>query len=188
MSGQLVALAFAASFAAYIALALRIRRAAVSGGRRSVGRGHRLSQALPYFVWVPYVIVALRPGPELPLSDPVRWFGLGLVLGGVAIAMWAALTLGRHFDHEVEVHEGHEVVRRGPYAIVRHPVYSGLALHNFGAFLATGNLLFLAGTLAVSLPAFYIRAKEEERLLRAKLGASYDDYAREVPMLIPGPR
>ncbi len=151
-------------------------------------RGHRLSQALPYFVWVPYVVIALHPGPELPLPAVVRWSGLGLVVGGVGIAMWAALTLGAHFDHEVEVHEGHEVVRRGPYAVVRHPVYSGLALHHLGAFVATGNLLFLTGTLLVSFPAFYVRAKEEERLLRAQLGHSYDDYSRDVAMLVPGIR
>ena len=187
MSGGLVATVFAGSFAAYIALALGIRRAAVASGRRSVGRGRPLSQALPYFVWVPYVVVAARPGPELALPDRVRWLGVGLILAGVSVATWAALTLGRHFDHEVEVHEGHEVVRRGPYAVVRHPVYSGLALHHIGAFLATGNLIFLAGTLAVSFPAFYVRAKEEERLLRAQLGAAYEEYSRAVPMLMPWP-
>ncbi len=188
MSGGLVSSVYAVSFAAYIALALRIRHGAVRRGRRSVLRGHRLSQSLPYFVWVPYLVIALRPGPELAMPDRVRWLGLGVVVGGVVIAAWAALTLGAHFDHEVEVHEGHEVVRRGPYGIVRHPVYSGLALHNVGAFLATGNLLFLAGTLAVSFPAFYVRAREEERLLRAQLGEKYEDYSREVAMLVPGVR
>jgi protein-S-isoprenylcysteine O-methyltransferase Ste14 len=87
---------------------------------------------------------------------------------------------------EVEVHEGHEVVDRGPFAIVRHPVYFGLAVHFIGACLATGNLLLIAGTLFGTFPALYVRASAEERLLRESLGPAYDAYARRVPMLIPG--
>jgi protein-S-isoprenylcysteine O-methyltransferase Ste14 len=136
-------------------------------------------------VWVPYVVIALRPGPEVAFPDAVRWLGLGLVVAGIAFSMWAAATLGAHFDLEVEVHEGHAVVDRGPFAIVRHPVYLGLALHFVGACLATGNLVLLAGTLLVTFPALYLRAAAEERLLRRALGPAYDAYARRVPMLIP---
>ena len=53
--------------------------------------------------------------------------------------------------------------------------------------LATGNVLLIAGTLLVSYPAFYLRARAEERLLRDRFGAEYDKYAREVPMLVPMP-
>ena len=77
------------------------------------------------------------------------------------------------------------IVDRGPFAIVRHPVYFGLAVHFVGACLATGNWLLITGTLFVSFPALYVRAREEERLLRAQLGASYEAYARRVPMLVP---
>ncbi len=97
------------------------------------------------------------------------------------------VTLGRHYDLVLEVHQDHELVRRGPYALVRHPVYTGLALHFAGACLATGNLLLVAGTLLVSYPAFYLRASAEERLLRDRFGAEYEKYAREVPMLVPLP-
>ncbi|HEV2011454.1 MAG TPA: isoprenylcysteine carboxylmethyltransferase family protein, partial [Candidatus Limnocylindria bacterium] len=94
-------------------------------------------------------------------------------------------TLGRHFDMEVEVHEGHEVVDRGPFAIVRHPVYFGLAVHLIGTCLATGNGLLIAGTLLGAFPALYVRAAAEERLLRKALGPAYGRYAECVPMLIP---
>ena len=115
----------------------------------------------------------------------MRWLGLALVVGGMAFSLWAAGTLGRHFDLEVEIHEGHEVVDRGPFAIVRHPVYLGLAVHMIGACLATGNWLLILGTLFVTIPAVYLRASVEEQLLRAQLGPAYDAYARRVPMLVP---
>ena len=187
MTGELVAWTCALSFAVYAVFADRLR-ARVTPGRRIVTRGGVLAQALPYFIWIPYVVIALRPGPELPLPDAIRWLGLGLVVGGIAFSMWSAQTLGRHFDVEVEVHEGHAVVDRGPFAIVRHPVYLGFAVHLIGACLATGNGLLIAGTLLGAFPAFYVRAAAEERLLRAQLGPAYDAYARRVPMLVPLPR
>jgi protein-S-isoprenylcysteine O-methyltransferase Ste14 len=139
----------------------------------------------PYFFWVPYVVIALRPGPELDVPDALRSIGVALSVLGVLFSLWSIVTLGRHYDLVLEVHQDHELVRRGPYALVRHPVYSGLGLHFAGACLATGNLLLIAGTLLVSYPAFYARARAEERILRDRFGAEYEKYAREVSMLVP---
>lgn len=184
MSGELVAWVCPLSFLVYAVYATRLR-SRVARGRRTVARGNALAQWLPYGVFVPYAIIALRPGPELPFPDAVRWLGLALVVGGMAFSLWAAGTLGRHFDLEVEIHEGHEVVDRGPFAIVRHPVYLGLAVHMVGACLATGNWLLILGTLFATVPALYLRASVEERLLRTRFGPAYDAYARRVPMLVP---
>ena len=185
MSGGLVTATAVLSIAAYLVFATRVRDRARAGGRATLARGGPLSQALPYVVWVPYVLISARPGPELAFPELLRWIGLALVVAGIAFSMWAAATLGRHFDLEVEIHEGHAVVERGPFAIVRHPVYLGLAIHFIGACLATGNVLLLAGTVLVTFPAIYVRAAAEERLLRERLGSAYDAYARRVPMLIP---
>ena len=140
---------------------------------------------MPYFFWVPYVVIWLRPGPDVAIDEALRWLGVVLSLVGIAFSLWAMVTLGRHYDLVLEVHQDHELVRRGPYALVRHPVYTGLALHFAGACLATGNLLLIAGTLLVSYPSFYARARAEERLLRDQFGGEYETYAREVPMLVP---
>lgn len=139
----------------------------------------------PYFFWVPYVVIALRPGPEIALPESMRWLGLALIVAGVAFALWAIAALGRHYDLVLEIHADHELVRLGPYRFVRHPVYTGLALHFAGACLATGNLLFIAGTVLVSYPAFVGRARAEEALLRDRFGAAYDAYASEVGMFVP---
>ena len=184
MSGELVAWTFALSFLSYAVIAERLR-ARVRLGRRTIRRGGMAAQYLPFFIWVPYVVAAVRPGPELPFSDAVRWVGLALVVAGIGFSIWAARTLGRHFDMEVEVHEGHEVVDGGPFAIVRHPVYFGLAVHLIGGCLATGNGLLIAGTLFGAVPTLYLRASVEEQLLRDELGPAYDVYARRVPMLVP---
>lgn len=185
MSGELLTLVTVASIVTYLSIALIVRRRSIQARGPSLHREGGAAALLPYFLPIPYLVAALRPGPELAVAEPWRWAGLGIVIGGTAFAAWAAITLGRHFDIEVEYHQGHEVVRRGPYSLVRHPVYSGLAVHLLGACLATGNLLMLAGTLFVAIPAFYMRAAVEERLLRREIGPAYDEYARRVGMLVP---
>lgn len=185
MSGALVTAVAIGSIVGYLAVALVTRRRSLRLRGPSLRREGGAAAWLPYFLPVPYVVLALRPGPELALSDAARWIGLALIVGGVLFSGWAALTLGDHFDMEVELHRGHEVVRRGPYGIVRHPIYSGLAVHLLGACLATGNLLLIAGTLLLAIPALHHRASVEERLLRSELGPAYDTYARDVGMLVP---
>jgi protein-S-isoprenylcysteine O-methyltransferase Ste14 len=162
--------------------------------RRALGRrgvtlqtAGGLAAIAPYFFWAPYVVIALQPGPRIGVPEALVWLGLALCVLGVAFSLWSIATLGRHYDLVLEVHQDHELVRRGPYALVRHPVYTGLALHFAGACIATGNVLLIAGTLLVSFPAFYLRARTEEALLRERFGAEYDDYARKVSMLVPLP-
>jgi protein-S-isoprenylcysteine O-methyltransferase Ste14 len=161
------------------------QRRAVSRRGATIRTAGGLAALAPYFFWVPYVVIGVRPGPELEVPEALAWVGLALSVLGVAFSLWAIVTLGRHYDLVLEVHEDHELIRGGPYALVRHPVYTGLALHFAGVCLATGNTLLIAGTLLLSFPAFYLRASTEETLLRERFGAEYENYAREVPMLVP---
>jgi len=171
----------------FIVSAQIAQRRAVSRRGATIRIAGGLAALAPYFFWVPYVVVALRPGPELAVPRALAWVALALSALGVAFSLWAIATLGRHYDLVLEVHEDHELIRAGPYALVRHPVYTGLALHFAGLCLATGNALMIAGTLLLSVPAFYLRARAEETLLRERFGAEYEKYAREVPMLVPLP-
>jgi protein-S-isoprenylcysteine O-methyltransferase Ste14 len=184
-SPVLVTLVAAGSMLAYLSLASGIRRRALDRGRTSVARAGGLARWLPFFIFVPYLVIGVRMGPEVDVPTAVRWIGLALVVAGPAFSFWSASTLGRHFDLDVEVHGGHEIIDTGPYRIVRHPVYLGIAVHFVGGCLATGNGLLIAGTVLATFPALYLRAAAEERLLRASLGPAYDAYARRVPMLVP---
>jgi protein-S-isoprenylcysteine O-methyltransferase Ste14 len=172
-------------FVGYLAVAYRARASArrLRGPTRTTARG--LAHHVVALAWMPYAVLLVRPLPEVPPPQFVRLFGLIIAIAGIAVAVWALRTLGRHFDVELEVHAGHELVRSGPFGIVRHPVYTGLALHFLGACLATGNVLLILGTLFGSFPAFYLRARAEERLLREEFGAEYDAYAKRVGMLVP---
>jgi protein-S-isoprenylcysteine O-methyltransferase Ste14 len=185
MTPELITAVAVGSMVAYGLVAYPLRARARAARPPTLVEGSGLARWLPYFVWVPYVVIAIRPGLELNVPEALRWAGLTLTALGPVLSIWSALTLGRHFDLEVEVHGGHEVVRRGPYGVVRHPIYAGLLLHYVGTCLATGNLVLIAGTALVTAPGLYLRARAEERLLRERLGDAYDRYAREVGMLVP---
>ncbi len=111
--------------------------------------------------------------------------GLGLAGCGVVLHVWARRALGPLWSGVVQVRERHEVVERGPYAYVRHPIYLALLLLAGGTFLAHPSLATacLASGLGVGL---VVKLRLEERALRAALGAEYERYAARVPALVPG--
>jgi protein-S-isoprenylcysteine O-methyltransferase Ste14 len=183
--GAAVALLATASLLVYLGAATFIlRRARARRGERVAEVGG-IARWGPAFAWVPYAILAFEIGPRILVPDTVAWIGAALVVGGVLFALWALAVIGRHFDLELEAHADHEVVRGGPYRAMRHPIYSGLIVHTVGAFIASGNLLFGAGSLCGTVPLLVARARIEEELLRRQLGTAYDAYARDVGMLIP---
>jgi protein-S-isoprenylcysteine O-methyltransferase Ste14 len=117
------------------------------------------------------------------------WALVAIVLLGLLFVWWARLYLGRLWSNSVTRKADHRVVDTGPYAIVRHPIYTGLIVAIFASAAMRGTLIGLAGAVLLTL-AFVIKARLEERFLRDQLGAeAYDSYRRRVPMLIPfGPK
>ncbi|HVY86603.1 MAG TPA: isoprenylcysteine carboxylmethyltransferase family protein [Caulobacterales bacterium] len=127
------------------------------------------------------------PGwPQLwALSDTDAWFALAALLGGIAFAWWARVTLGALWSGNVTRKEDHRIVDTGPYGVVRHPIYTGILLGVWGTALFLGRWETLLGALLMTI-GFWLKAKLEESFLVAGLGeAAYADYKRRVPMLLP---
>ncbi len=113
------------------------------------------------------------------------WICIGLMVVGFAFCWWARIYLGPLWSSQVTKKPDHHVVDTGPYGLVRHPIYTGILLAVLATAVVKGTVLGIAGTALVTL-AFWMKARLEERFLRAELGAgAYDDYSRRVPMLIP---
>jgi protein-S-isoprenylcysteine O-methyltransferase Ste14 len=119
-----------------------------------------------------------------PTGVRIAWTGLGLVIAGAAIAVWARALLGSNWSGTVTLKRGHELVRRWPYALVRHPIYSGLLLGVLGTALALGELRVLVA-FAVAFIGWGIKSATEERFLVDQFDGSYVRYRAEVKRLIP---
>jgi protein-S-isoprenylcysteine O-methyltransferase Ste14 len=113
-----------------------------------------------------------------------RAAGFLLCLLGLAYSVWARRVLGRNWSGLVTLKEDHQLVRTGPYAFSRHPIYTGLLCATFGVALEDGELRSLLGLAFVAV-AFHMKMRVEERFMREQFGAEYGAYAAEVKKLIP---
>ena len=120
-----------------------------------------------------------------PRSAMVGMTGVAFDLTGVALAIWARLVLGRNWSGMVmTVKEGHELVQTGPYACLRHPIYTGLLLAILGTALTLGTLASYLG-VAAGLAALIIRIGLEETLMSERFRESHDAYRQRTKKLIP---
>ncbi len=115
------------------------------------------------------------------------WIGaLSVVLTaiGIGFALWSRFALGRNWSGTVTLKEDHELVQRGPYAITRHPIYSGAMLAAVGTVLALGTLRALI-VIPVLIIVLRLKMNVEERFMSEHFGGAYAAYRERVKGLIP---
>jgi len=129
----------------------------------------------------------------LPLTVPPAMKTMMLIVGalfyfpGMLFLLWARLTLGKNYfvstGFGAQLFEGHQLITNGPYAIVRHPMYTGLILAALGSLMiyATWTTVYFACFAPLTL----IRARREEAALSAEFGDQWKEYCKKVPMFLP---
>lgn len=120
----------------------------------------------------------------LPDLQSAAWAGVLLTACGLTLAVWARTYLSTNWSANIVIRARHSLVRTGPYARLRHPVYSGLLLAIAGTALAQGEWQDLLA-LAIVLSAFSIKAKREEAFLRGEFGIEFDEHAQHTGMFLP---
>jgi Isoprenylcysteine carboxyl methyltransferase (ICMT) family len=113
----------------------------------------------------------------------VQWLGVGLCLAGFGFAFWARAHLGRNWGMPMSLRQGHELVTSGPYAYVRHPIYTGIMLAMLGSALTVG-IQWLALFL-LYFAYFLFSARTEEKTMLEQFPDTYPAYRRRTRMLIP---
>jgi protein-S-isoprenylcysteine O-methyltransferase Ste14 len=117
-------------------------------------------------------------------TPPYRAAGVIICAAGVAIAIWARHTLGTNWSGTPTIKEGHELAERGPYRLVRHPIYTGILLAMIGTGIGSAQTkhLFIIG-LAVAI--LWTKLRIEESLMLRQFPQTYPDYMRRTKALIP---
>jgi protein-S-isoprenylcysteine O-methyltransferase Ste14 len=120
-------------------------------------------------------------------APPVRILGLVILLAATALTLWARLALGAMWSAAPTVKQEHQLRTSGPYAITRHPIYTGLLGMFLGSLLLAG-----AGRWIVAFPVYLVllqfKIRTEERLMLAEFPGDYPRYRQRVPRLVPGLR
>jgi protein-S-isoprenylcysteine O-methyltransferase Ste14 len=138
--------------------------------------------------WGQFIPVPGLTARFLPLAQWQFWAALGalLTLLGLLFTVWARVYLGRNWSGMfATIKADHELVTGGPYALVRHPIYSGLMLAFVGTALAIGQWRCVLATV-LALIAILHRILVEEGFMREQFGAAYDAYAKRVRAFVPG--
>jgi len=124
-------------------------------------------------------------GRLLPLSVAVTTAGLAVEALGLCLAIWARRHLGRNWSGEISIKVDHELIRSGPYRLLRHPIYTGLLTMYVGTALVTGEWLAAIG-LTMAAFAYWRKIRLEEANLNAAFAGEYEAYRRETWALVPG--
>ena len=120
----------------------------------------------------------------LPDLEIYLWIGLLMTIAGVAFAIWARLTLGRNWSGTVTIKQDHELIRTGPYALVRHPIYTGIALAVLGTAIFDGKIRSLILILATFSVLIY-KIRMEEQFMTEQFGSEYTNYRQKTKALVP---
>jgi protein-S-isoprenylcysteine O-methyltransferase Ste14 len=103
---------------------------------------------------------------------------------GLLFALWARLTLGSNWSGTVTIKKNHQLIRRGPYRWIRHPIYTGMLAALLATVVAQGSLSGLLGVAFVFL-AFYRKAKREESFLAQEFGEGFTEHRQHTGMFLP---
>ena len=135
------------------------------------------------------VAIALAFNIRLPESAPagLARIAAALVVGvaGIVLAWQAVAHLGRQFRIQAGLYEDHELVRTGPYALVRHPIYASLLAMLVTTLLLLTPWIWAPLALALFVAGTEIRVHTEDRLLESRFGDVFRDYRRHVPAYLP---
>jgi protein-S-isoprenylcysteine O-methyltransferase Ste14 len=171
----------------WIAGALYNARHAPSERIRAESTPSTLASAAATFLVV-FVIVFFGRGIAQNLvvdAAWVRFLGLGVLIASTGFALWARFSLGTSWSVAPEVGGDRRLRTQGPYAVTRHPIYTGLLGMIVGTALLAGLGQAILAVVA-ALIVFLVKVHAEERLLLANFPDEYPAYRHRVPQLVPG--
>jgi protein-S-isoprenylcysteine O-methyltransferase Ste14 len=154
--------------------------------RRSIG-GVVLQFAGYFLMWFSarpsFMSLSKLPGP---VALVVAAAAVALAWTGSLFAYWAQRTLGKEWSYTARLLEGHRLVTAGPYAIVRHPIYTSMLVMWIATALAVARPWGIALGIVPMVWGTLVRVNIEDGLLRQAFGPAYEEWKKETPAMIPG--
>ena len=162
---------------------------AIKKVKRSETPFERVLHLAPLFIafWFLFGRVQLFPWLFLSLlpSSPVFWWlGISITALGMAISIAARVSLGTNWSGTVTLKDDHELIRKGLYRRIRHPIYTGILIGVLGTGMIYGQLRGLLCFVILYL-TFYFKAKREESFLHQEFGPNFVEHQRQTGMFWP---
>ncbi len=128
---------------------------------------------------LPWLYLQLWPQGLWPF-----WLGVAVTIVGLLFAVWAREHLGSNWSRSVTIKQDHELITTGPYAAVRHPIYTGILTGFLGMAIAISQARGFIVFVLIFL-ALWLKLRMEEQWMRSEFGETYDRYALQTAALVP---
>jgi protein-S-isoprenylcysteine O-methyltransferase Ste14 len=184
-------LALGVGFFAFLASLIPAQRLRASADGETTARRSRASivgvaiQGLA----IGFTSIGVQRATLDPLSSKslVEAAAVALLMGAtVWLFVWASRTMGRNWSIVARTRGDHALVTAGPFAWIRHPIYTAMFLMMIALAIGLGHVARLLIAVPLYALGTAIRVRIEERLLRAAFGSAYEEYANRVKRFIPG--
>jgi protein-S-isoprenylcysteine O-methyltransferase Ste14 len=147
-------------------------------------KGSRIVIQLAIYVLIIISVIFATNGIAI-LPDWCFYVGIISMLAGIVFRQWSIWVLGGFFSVNVRIVTGHEIVKEGPYRVIRHPSYTGMYLILIGLGLAFRTWAGTIITIALFAPVIYYRIRVEENALKEEFGERYIEYSKKTKRLVP---
>jgi protein-S-isoprenylcysteine O-methyltransferase Ste14 len=128
---------------------------------------------------LPWLYRPLWPAGLLPF-----WLGAAIAVAGLLFAVWARQHLGANWSRSVTIKQDHELITSGPYALVRHPIYTGTLAGFVGMAIAISQVRGVIACILIFL-ILWAKLRMEEQWMRSQFGQTYAAYAHKTAALVP---
>ena len=177
--------------AAWIAFLLywQIKAANTKTTQRLEPAFSRILRVLVFLIAIVLLSTAWIPLPWLyqplwPQGLWPFWLGVAVTVAGLLFAVWAREHLGSNWSRSVTIKQNHELITTGPYAVVRHPIYTGILAGFLGSAIALSQVRGVIVVILIFL-ALWAKFRMEEQWMRAEFGETYAAYAHHTAALVP---
>jgi protein-S-isoprenylcysteine O-methyltransferase Ste14 len=156
--------------------------------RQSSGKPQQVNVRARWGITLEFVAFALLWQGRFWEREPQLWRLVIaiLLLAAACLLSWTAVgALGRHWRMDAGLNADHQLVRSGPYAVVRHPIYTSMLCVLLGTGLIITPWVLFVAALIVFVAGTEIRVRTEDALLASRFGEEFTNYRRSVPAYIP---
>jgi protein-S-isoprenylcysteine O-methyltransferase Ste14 len=153
------------------------------------GRGMFAARVVAFFLMLALLVLYALNSPwigalSIPLPGWLRWVGFALGLVSLGLWTWTQAALGKEWSAQLQLRKEHHLVTTGPYARVRHPLYSAMVGIGIAFALVTANWVFVL-LAALVIAGLVARVPREERMMIEEFGEEYKAYMQRTGRFFP---
>ena len=167
----------------------RIKAAHTKATQRLEPAASRILRTLAFLIVIVLLSTTRIPLPWLyrelwPSGLWSFWIGAAVTVTGLLFAVWARQHLASNWSSEVTIKQGHELITTGPYALVRHPIYTGILAGFLGTAIALSQVRGVISFVLIFV-MLWAKLRREEEWMRSQFGKTYATYAHQTAALVP---